>query len=293
MKHGLFLHLVRKKIIIFSILVVISCLVGVFDSFAKTLNSDDLLCTYFCDNNSGWAAGRWGTLLKTDDGGNTWNIVPTPTKKTLTGIYFFDQKMGWIVGEAGTIFKTEDGGKSWHPQMSPVPFYLMDVFFVSEKQGWIVTERTHILSTDNGGETWKISFKDEDLILKSIVFSDSLHGWTVGEYGYIYHTENSGKTWVKQAGFVGFDEEKMEIVGDPFLFDVEAIDNLNVWAVGIDGQIIHSIDGGDSWTSNDIGTPKVQLFCVSSNKKTTITIGGKRVFYVSTDKGEDMDNTKI
>ncbi|MDD5007202.1 MAG: YCF48-related protein [Syntrophorhabdaceae bacterium] len=245
----------------------------------------DLFSVTFPNENNGWACGRWGTVLHTADGGKTWNAQETGTDYTLTSIFFVDTKHGWAVGDEGTIIHTADGGKTWKSQKSPVPFFLMDVVFVSPNKGWVVTERTHILNTNDGGKTWTVQFKEGDFILKAVSFSDAQNGWAVGEYGLIYHTRDGGRKWVKEAGGFGVSPETGDIVADPYLFDVMAVDAQNAWAVGIEGHVTRTTDGGKTWKKVDTGAPKSTLFCIGGDKRNTINAGGDGIFLTSTDGG--------
>jgi photosystem II stability/assembly factor-like uncharacterized protein len=250
---------------------------------------DDLFSVTFPDETHGWACGRWGTVIHTSDGGKTWSRQQTGTDFTLSSICFPDNKHGWAVGDEGTIINTSDGGKSWQSQKSPVPFFLMGVHFANPREGWIATERTHILHTENGGQTWTVQFKDEDFILKAVSFCDAYNGWAVGEYGYIYHTKD-GKTWSRQAGSFHLSEETGQAEGGDQLFGVMALDASTAWAVGIDGCVTKTTDGGKSWRKVNARAPKTQLFAVTGDKGGAVVIMGKRAFLVSLDRGETWAN---
>ena len=254
--------------------------------YAQQRNFDDLLGVSFPNAKEGWVCGRWGVVLHTADEGITWVRQNSGTDYSLTSISFVDAKNGWAVGDEGTIIHTEDGGTTWIKQKSPVPYYLMGVRFVSPMKGWIVTERTHILHTENGGKTWKVQFHDQDYILKSVSFANSQVGWTVGEYGFTYHTRDGGKTWKQQAGFYGISAETDEIEGGNFLFSVTAVSPQIAWAVGIDGHVTKTADGGKTWEKVSTKAPRTQLFCVAADKGGTIAIGGKGTFLVSKDDGK-------
>lgn len=253
--------------------------------YAQQKVTEDLFSVSFPNERQGWACGRWGTVVHTADGGKTWKRQHTGTDYTLGAIYFVDTHHGWAVGDEGTIIHSKDGGKTWRQQKSPVPFRLMDVHFEGLSKGWIVTEQTHILFTDDGGENWRIQFRDEDFILKAISFADDLHGWAVGEYGFIYHTTDGGSTWEKQAGYFRISDETGEVEAGSFLFGVIAMDPERAWAVGIDGYVIKTEDGGKSWQEVKVGAPKTQLFCIASDRQEVILIGGNRTFLSSSDGG--------
>jgi photosystem II stability/assembly factor-like uncharacterized protein len=199
-------------------------------------------------------------------------------------VFFVDTRRGWAVGAEGSIVHTDDGGETWTRQKSPVGFHHMRVFFANPHKGWIASEQTHILTTDDGGRNWRVQFQDEDFILKSISFTDALHGWTVGEFGCIYQTTDGGAHWEKQGGHYEINEDQ-ELVGDPSLFDVEALDALRAWAVGIGGTVTRTSDGGKTWERVDAGFPNVQLYCIDSDRAGTLVIGGRGVCRYSVDNG--------
>jgi len=275
----------KSLLTILLIFVILFPLPGVLKAQQKIY--DDLFSAIFPNEKEGWASGRWGCILHTADGGKTWVRQNTGTDLTLSSVFFVDSKNGWAVGEDGEIVHTADGGKTWEKQKSPVPFFHMRVYFVSPLKGWIVSEQTHVLYTEDGGKTWNIQFKDKDVILKSISFCDTLNGWVVGEYGYIYHTRNGGKTWENQGGKFEISEKTGDVEGGNFLFDVISIDPQTAWAVGIDGYVIKTVDGGETWKEVSTGAPKTQLFGIGYNPKTgMMVIGGSGIILISAGKGK-------
>ena len=251
---------------------------------------EDLLDIHFVDRDSGWASGRWGTVLRTGDGGRNWARQPTGVDVTLSGIHFVDAANGWAVGDQGTILHTRDGGRTWARQKSPVKLFLMRVHFSTPQQGWIVGERTHILHTRDGGATWRVQFAGPDFILKSVSFADERTGWAVGEYGYIYKTADGGASWVQQAGHYGMSERTGDIEGGAFLFDVHAVNDRTVWAVGIDGYVTRSDDGGATWAEVATGAPRTPL-CGVAASGAELAIAGNGVLLHSRDGGATWART--
>lgn len=273
--------------------------------------ADDLFDVSFPTENDGWACGRWGAVIHTVDGGRTWARQNSGTDYTLAGISFVDAQNGWAVGDHGTIIHTTDGGKTWAPQAPPritlagsagwqgrggtaavenVPlaFFLMGVHFATAEKGWIVTERTHVLFTENGGETWTVQFSDEDFILQDVSFCDAQNGWAVGEYGYVYHTADGGRNWEYQAGIFDFSDETGDIIGGNYLFGVTAVDPDTAWAVGIDGYVTRTRDGGTTWEPVKNGFPKTHLFGVAAGQNGVVVIGGRSALLVSVDGGNSF-----
>ena len=58
-----------------------------------------LRSVFFLDHNRGWAVGSKGTLLRTDDGGQTWQSRGAAINDIVRDIYFIDEKNGWLVCE--------------------------------------------------------------------------------------------------------------------------------------------------------------------------------------------------
>jgi photosystem II stability/assembly factor-like uncharacterized protein len=254
---------------------------------------DDLLSVDFPDEGHGFACGRFGTILHTSDGGATWTSQKSGTDLTLTSIDFVDSKTGWAVGNEGTILHTRDGGQEWLKQESPVPYCHMGVCFVTDQKGWIASEDTHILYTEDGGKTWTVQFRDEGYILKSISFRDELHGWAVGEYGYIYHTETGGRDWKKQGGYFEIDDYTGALEAEGLLFEAVAVDQKTAWAVGIDGHVTRTDDGGGLWTEVATGAPATQLFTIAYDGADTIVVGGKGICLFSRDRGRTWEKARL
>lgn len=149
------------------------------------------------------------TVIKSTDGGSTWNVVRDVTGRWLKGAYFINSTTGFAVGGAGTIIKTTDGGNNWTPVSSPI--YTRDfnaVYFNNATTGYIVggsyveydtlnSART-ILKTTDGGNTWNIVIDEPGAWLTAIDFIDQNIGYLVGDGAQFYKTINGGNNWIRQ-----------------------------------------------------------------------------------------------
>ena len=71
--------------------------------------------TFTEDGLIGWAVGQGGTVIKTEDGGKTWEPRESGTSEWLNSVAFAgDGRNGWIVAP-GTILFTNDGD-GWTPE---------------------------------------------------------------------------------------------------------------------------------------------------------------------------------
>jgi photosystem II stability/assembly factor-like uncharacterized protein len=58
----------------------------------------------------GTNAALGGTILRSDDGGDTWAAQSSRTSVRLNDVHFIDNQRGWAVGEGGVIVHTARGG---------------------------------------------------------------------------------------------------------------------------------------------------------------------------------------
>ena len=77
----------------------------------------------------GLITGDNGTLLRTENGGATWERVNLNVREPLFGMSFIDNKTGWVVGYKGRIIRTYDGGRNWVEQNSNTGADLFSVSF--------------------------------------------------------------------------------------------------------------------------------------------------------------------
>jgi photosystem II stability/assembly factor-like uncharacterized protein len=64
----------------------------------------------FIDTNNGFAVGARGTILRTTNGGNSWDILGSGTDDDLYSVAFTDPNTGTAVGNFGAILRTTDAG---------------------------------------------------------------------------------------------------------------------------------------------------------------------------------------
>ena len=73
------------------------------------------------DNNTVWASGTNGTVIRTTDGGKTWSVLPVPQTEKLDfrGIHAFDASTAVIMSSGpaeqgqARVYRTTDAGKHW------------------------------------------------------------------------------------------------------------------------------------------------------------------------------------
>src|SRR5262245_43127567 len=119
------------------------------------------------DSQVAWASGNRGTLLKTTDGGTSWQAIKVPGAESLDfrDVEAFDANTAYLLsigeGEKSRIYKTTDGGQNWKPQFNnqnPKAFFDALAFW-DARNGIALSDpvdgRFLIIKTTDGGSTWK------------------------------------------------------------------------------------------------------------------------------------------
>ncbi|MFZ5519432.1 MAG: YCF48-related protein [Candidatus Zhuqueibacterota bacterium] len=98
---------------------------------------------YFINSQLGWIVGVGlprNIILKTSDGGQSWEVTPIGWGFELGGICFVDSLHGWIAGGpvGGCVLYTNDGGKTWTSQDTGMGegLLLRSVCFIDSCTGW-------------------------------------------------------------------------------------------------------------------------------------------------------------
>lgn len=96
-------------------------------TWVESTNDDDALLTtvQFFDAHNGVITGEFGTVMKTRDGGETWETMPQLVDEFYPqAAYFSDPQTGWISGLGGVILHTSDGGETWSEHGKPIRLYI-------------------------------------------------------------------------------------------------------------------------------------------------------------------------
>lgn len=166
-----------------------------------------------------WASGSVGTVLRTTDGGNSWQNVSVPGagKLDFRDIQAFDAREAFVLsigpGEQSRIYHTGDGGKTWKLQFTnrdAKAFY--DGFaFRDRRNGIAVSDAVNgafpLLVTEDG-ETWKpLTTEDLPAALPNegcfaasgtsicVAGKDELWFATGGPAARVFHSSDGGRRW--------------------------------------------------------------------------------------------------
>ena len=168
-----------------------------------------------------WASGAGGTILRTVDGGRTWQPRPVPTSERadFRDVDAFDDRVAYVLsigsGEASRIYKTVDGGEHWDLQFANTdPKVFLDAMTFADA--------TH-----------------------GVAFSDSVDG------AFVVLTTSDGRTWTRTP----VDRLPPALPGEGAF----AASGSNIAMVGRDciwigttaSRVLRSVDGGRTWTVSE------------------------------------------
>lgn len=144
-----------------------------------------MLDLQFIDDDTGFITTSNGKLIKTTDGGSSWNIQLVRANTALSRVFFVTAQTGWVIGKNGLVLKTTDGGLNWTEQTAGTTADLNGIYFLSGQEGYVVGGNGILLKTANGGTTWIRIETNTHNALNDITFVSRDKGYAVGESGTI------------------------------------------------------------------------------------------------------------
>jgi len=217
---------------------------------------------HFLDDQLGFACGgkrfEEGYIWKTEDGGVSWRMVESSTDFGLYSIQFTDAQTGYAGGEFLRVFKTIDGGETWQALIygeGELPFHEVHRptvrafhWFDAERGYYVAGEQYQagaIYYTEDGGIHWQFDTLNHEI--RAIDFITEQSG-VIGGYGYM-GASTGGLNGVVQT----------ELIGD-FYTGVSFLSQQSVVAVGNNGGIYNSGDGGVNWSVQQSANQNTRSF---------------------------------
>jgi photosystem II stability/assembly factor-like uncharacterized protein len=217
-----------------------------------------------------YIVGDRGKVLLTEDSGKTFKRLKTGVDLGIFAIQMTGDKNGYLAGQDGLVMRTQDGGETWQRINSRTNQFLFSLSFTDRLNGFIVGDRSVVLSTNNGGETFfkrqlqrvfppelqDFAMPYEEPKLYGVKAVDLQHAWIVGELGRIWATSNGGKSWQEQQmslvdqwkrALGPNEDQRFKDFILPTFFSVSFRDDKHGAACGLEGWVIQTDDGGQTW----------------------------------------------
>jgi photosystem II stability/assembly factor-like uncharacterized protein len=230
-------------------------------------------------------AGQRGHVLRSEDGGHTWQQAQVPVSSDLLALSFPDLHQGWAAGHDGVILHTEDGGRQWKRQLDgrTMGAQMVD-YYAKRLQETSLSEAERKTLETAQEDAKRFAAQGAENPLLDIWFANDQEGWAVGAFGLILHTADGGAHWeplldridnpkglhlysvrgvagqIYVAGEQGLllrrnAEGRFEALAQPYegtLFGVTG-DASVLLIHGLRGHALRSTNGGVNWQNVDTG----------------------------------------
>lgn len=191
---------------------------------------------HFHDRDTGWVVGHDTVILRTVDGGSSWEEVYSDPddQRPLFDVWFADEQTGIAIGAYGLVLLTDDGGANWEvSELTPEP--------------WPDLEADAADVEDVEDEA--SGFEDDqfyDFHLNHIIAAANGDLYIAAESGHFFRSPDNGETWYS-----------MPTTYEGSFFNTVPLQGEQLLLMGLRGNLFRSNDGGQNWV--EIDTPVTVL----------------------------------
>ena len=230
----------------------------------ETPTTKELTDIYFSSNSFGVACGSFGTLLKTDDAGETWQNLDVGVVYSFSSVFvlaeneFFTSRIG--------LYKTINSGVSFNEtgDLGSFGSTISDIHFFNSQKG-IIDKGSTVYLTSDGGNNW-IPVYPYESYARILEVTDNNTVYLAGgrtyddiREGELHKSLDNGETW-----------EKMNLPGEIDHSQITAIDflsNQTGYISTFENKVYKTIDGGENWIMKAILSfgPVVDLLFLNEN----------------------------
>ncbi len=244
------------------------------------------------DPQHGFFAGSGPSLIKTSDGGLTFNNMMDGSNDRYSIVCFNDSLNGLVAGyntQGATIIYTENGGDNWQQaSFDSVPDFIGDVAFADNYNGW-AGSGYGIYRTYDGGHSWNILYQDTEYDFYGLSIPDLNHIFASGD-GSISKSSDGGLTWADitpDGSTLGY-----------YVTGIRFPDTLTGYvalkkSIDNSGRLLKTEDGGLTWTDiffDNNKAARAMDFCDPLNGIVSLE---SDLIYITHDGGETWTQATI
>lgn len=209
-------------------------------------NNAELNSLSFINNSQGWIVGNRGIIIKTTDGGKTWDksfYDRINTREDLLFVNFININQGLVIGSEGTIFRTLDGGNSWSSSNLNVDVFTKSGIKISKTNNNLIAINIGnkiLISRDNGAE-WQLENIPSNFSASYIELYDEFNLYLSNSQN-LYYSSDLGKTWIEKS-----PKESVSNISRCGMFYQISVSNLFCVEISAGGYVYKSVNSGQSW----------------------------------------------
>lgn len=198
-----------------------------------------LTSLFFADETHGWAAGHDSVILRTTDGGETWEqtYAALQQEAPLLDIWFSDRMKGFAVGAYGQFYASVDGGRTWKKKRA-----ISDDMHINSISGikggtiYLAGEAGALYRSDDSGASWQRLASPYRGSFFGVLTLRSGGVLLYGLRGHLYRSDGGQANW-----------RSLLTAGEVSLFGGSEADKGEVVLVGQDGTVLLSSDNGKTF----------------------------------------------
>lgn len=229
----------------------------------RTPSDKTLTALAFADSKVGVAVGHAATLLRTEDGGRSWNTVSIEDAghDSLLGVTSLGEQRFIAYGAFGLYLESRDGGVSWQRQMvinDEFDRHISQVVRVDHEL-LLVGESGTLLRSGDEGETWQeLASPYQGSFFGGM---ETPHGALLvfGMRGHLYRSMNHGENW-----------QKIPLPTQAALQSAKVLPDGRIVLVGNSGFIALSNDDGQTFEVGKSGLGNLAQLVVINDRVLTV-----------------------
>ncbi len=165
------------------------------------------------NNGTAFCIGNSGVILRSNDFGNSWNVVRKGNaQEDLYDIIFIDETVGYCAGHSG-VFKTTDAGNTWQKILDLKSQYVFSIDFYDRNVGAVSTYSDSLYISTDSGATWHVSETKTKICYNGVKLLDAKTLLACGSFGYVLLSKDLGSTWEKVESNQPFDWNSLCALG--------------------------------------------------------------------------------
>ena len=190
----------------------------------------------FLNRNVGFAVGSTGTLLRTNNGGATWEDKSFGETRQFLSVHGLTTSDVWL-GANQRIYHSADMGDSWQEKAVIPSANIIDILSVNANLILACSTSGIIYRSDDAGTTWDTVYQTNNQI-RSIAKIEGNRFMATGFNGLILRSENQGLTWnVIAAPEAALQYEQTHFIGQEGWLVTSSFKK-TMW---------HTTNAGDTW----------------------------------------------